>query len=191
MEVSFHLQVQCNLSATAVWVHQSAWLHPTHTVLKVYAISCQGQNASSCCFQNTLIQGKNLACYYRDGQTPYWFLFCLPLGYKILYSKNLDEGFGWVSSAESAHLTPDWVAGGHWVPRGLWHSVRTAELPGQLYLDLSFRLNFFSHYTAVWIPAHRHFTIGCQETVSWMKALMLWIVYWQKSWDSHSSYRQK
>lgn len=100
-------------------------------------------------FPEHLDSRENLACYYRDGQTPYWFLFCLPLGCKILYSKNLDEGFGWVSSAESAHLTPDWVAGGRWVPRGLWHSVRTAELPGQLYLDLSFRLNFFSHYTAV------------------------------------------
>lgn len=66
-----------------------------------------------------------------------------------------------------------------------------SRAPRQLYLALSFRLNLFSHYTAGWIPAHRHFTMGCQETVSWMNTLILWILYWQKSYDSYSSYRQK
>lgn len=120
----------------------------------------------------------------KGDQIPSLFLSYHLLGWKILQCRKLGEvqrfQFGQSCRKQRKRSVADCVAGEPVRSLRAPALCEDSSAPRQLYLDLSFRLNLFSHYTAVRIPAHRRLTIGCQESVSWMNALMLWILYWHK-----------
>lgn len=62
------MQVQYNLSALAVWMHQTARLHPTHTALNCMLKPAEGRAASSSCWFQIMSQfkGKIKILFARD-----------------------------------------------------------------------------------------------------------------------------